>query len=574
MLIAMQQARALSVMKTGANVFLTGEPGSGKTYVINQYIAWLEAAGLQVAVTASTGIAATHIGGMTIHSWSGIGIKDSLSPYDLEQIATREKVVKRLTAAHVLVIDEISMLDGSVLDMVDTVLRTVRKRAEPFGGLQVVLIGDFFQLPPITRGGVAMHYAFESRVWPAAQFLTCYLSDQFRQEDELLLGLLSSIRRNEIEEEHYTLLREQTEIGFPDIEPTRLYTHNADVDTVNMQKLNELSAPVRSFKMSAIGSKALIEPLIKSCLSPETLVLKEDAMVMCTKNNFEAGFVNGTLARVTGFDGEFPIVLTSDGRTLTIKPMTWDVIDEGKVRASIEQLPLRLAWAITIHKSQGMSLDAAEIDLSKAFVYGQGYVALSRVRSLEGLKVLGMHPNALQVDPRVVAKDTQFLTMSEEVEKTFVQLDESELEAMHRNFVLAHGGHVPSESEVGVSRTPAERIKKESTTAQTKQLIEAGMTIAAIASARGMSEATIYGHIETLAAAGDLSREYVESLLTAALDWETAKAALFAAMHAHGIEKLRPLYEATDEQYDYNHIRLARILFSYEHGAEVADQPW
>ncbi len=573
MLPRMQQARALSVLKTGANVFLTGEPGSGKTFVINQYIAWLEAAGLNVAVTASTGIAATHIGGMTIHSWSGIGIKDSLSPYDLEQISTREKVVKRLQAAQVLVIDEISMLDGSVLDMVDLVLRTVRKRNEPFGGVQVVLIGDFFQLPPITRGGTAVHYAFESQVWPRAQFLTCYLTDQFRQEDELLLGLLSSIRRNEIEEEHYTLLREQTEIGFPDIEPTRLYTHNADVDAVNLTKLQELSGTTRTFKMSATGSKALIEPLIKNCLSPQNLVLKEDAMVMCTKNNFEAGFVNGTLARVTGFDGEFPIVLTSDGRTLTIKPMTWDVIDEGKVRASIEQLPLRLAWAITVHKSQGMSLDAAEIDLSKAFVYGQGYVALSRVRSLEGLKVLGMHPNALQVDPRVVARDGQFLAASTEVDDTFENLDEAELVTMHTNFVLTQGGRMPTEVDLQAPRTPTERINKESTTSQTKQLLEAGQSVAAIATIRGMTEATIYGHIETLAAAGEITSSQIERLLKDALDWGTAKPALFAAMHTHGTEKLRPLYEATDEMYDYNLIRLARLLFVAD-TASVESQPW
>lgn len=561
MLPRMQQARALSVLKTGANVFLTGEPGSGKTYVINQYIAWLEAAGLTVAVTASTGIAATHIGGMTIHSWSGIGIKDALTPYDLEHIATREKVVKRLTSAHVLVIDEISMLDGSVLDMVDTVLRTVRKRAEPFGGVQVVLIGDFFQLPPITRGGVSVHYAFEARVWPAAQFLTCYLSDQFRQEDELLLGLLSSIRRNEIEEEHYTLLREQTEIGFPDIEPTRLYTHNADVDAVNLQKLKELSGSVRSFKMSAIGSKALIEPLIKSCLSPETLALKEDAMVMCTKNNFEAGFVNGTLARVTGFDGEFPIVLTSDGRTLTIKPMTWDVIDEGKVRASIEQLPLRLAWAITVHKSQGMSLDAAEIDLSKAFVYGQGYVALSRVRSLQGLKVLGMHPNALQVDPRVVARDTQFLTMSDEVDETFTNLDEAELETMHRNFVHAHGGHLPSEGEMSTARTPVARIKKESALEQTLAALTQGKSIADVAAERGIAMTTVWGHIEKLHEQKQLPVALLQTLEPQDTEWPAIKLALFGAMDEYGTERLKPLYEATGEQYSYDVIRIARLLY-------------
>jgi ATP-dependent DNA helicase PIF1 len=183
----MNQARALDILKTGANVFLTGEPGSGKTYVINQYIAWLEAAGLHVAVTASTGIAATHIGGMTIHAWSGVGARDHIDQYDLDQIMTREKVVKRLKKAQVLIIDEISMIDGKMLDMVDVITRTARQKGEAFGGIQVIFVGDFFQLPPVTKNGAMMRYGFESRAWENARPLVCYLSDQFRQEDELLV---------------------------------------------------------------------------------------------------------------------------------------------------------------------------------------------------------------------------------------------------------------------------------------------------------------------------------------------------------------------------------------------------
>ena len=261
----MTQERALEILKAGANVFLTGEPGAGKTYVINQYIAWLEAAGLKVAVTASTGIAATHIGGMTIHSWSGLGIKDQLTPYDLDYIASNEKVVKRAKAAHVLIIDEISMLDGKVLDMVDQILRTVRQKGEAFGGMQVIFVGDFFQLPPVTRNGDMMRYAFESNAWERLKPLICYITEQYRQEDEMLLGLLGSIRRNQIEEDHYTLLQEQTSIAYEHIEPTRLYTHNADVDAVNAAKLAELSGPGRTFKMSGMGRKPLIEGLMKNC---------------------------------------------------------------------------------------------------------------------------------------------------------------------------------------------------------------------------------------------------------------------------------------------------------------------
>lgn len=561
----MTQERALEILKTGANVFLTGEPGAGKTYVINQYIAWLEAAGLKVAVTASTGIASTHIGGMTIHSWSGLGIRDQLSAYDLDYIATNEKVVKRTKSAQVLIIDEISMLDGKVLDMVDQILRTVRQKPEAFGGLQVVLVGDFFQLPPVTRQGDSMRYAFESRAWDNLHPLICYITEQYRQEDELLLGLLGSIRRNEIEEDHYTLLEEQKDIGYENIEPTRLYTHNADVDSVNTAKLAELPSPARTFKMVGAGRKPLIEGLVKNCLSPEVLVLKEDAMVMCTKNNFEAGYVNGTLARVVRFEEGYPVIETTDGAYITIKPASWEIVEEKKVLASIEQLPLRLAWAITVHKSQGMSLDAAEIDLSKAFVYGQGYVALSRVRSLAGLKVLGMHPNALQVDPKIVMQDKRFHEQSDAAEEAFEALETNEMLDMHERFVVANGGKIPSASDIGAPRSTFERIQKESTYALTKQFLKEKKSLQAIVKERGITESTVWAHIEKLAADGDITKDEIEHLKPK--EWMTAKKELGAAMKKHGIERLKALFEETNEKYDYSLIRLARVEYQLENSS-------
>lgn len=558
----MTQESALDILKTGGNVFLTGEPGAGKTHVINQYVAYLEACGLSVAVTASTGIAATHIGGMTIHTWSGIGIKDQLNAYELEQITTREKVVKRITKAHVLVIDEISMLDGSLLDMVNIVCRTIRKTDEPFGGLQVIVVGDFFQLPPVTRQGDVMRYAFESRAWDESRFLVCYLTEQHRQEDEAFLSLLNSIRKNEIEEEHYTLLQEQTEIGYEGIEPTKLYTHNADVDVVNMTKLKELPGKTAKYKMEARGNKQLLMGLVKNCLSPELLELKEDAMVMCTKNNFEAGYVNGTLGRVVGFDTDngYPIIETGDGRKITIKPTTWEFAEDNKVLAEIEQFPLRLAWAITVHKSQGMSLDAAEIDLSRAFVYGQGYVALSRVRSLKGLKMLGMNPNSLQVDPKVVAHNARFHAESESAEEAFSEIEPADLEKMHRQFVTAHGGKMVTGDIPIKGKKQFERVKKESTYALTKQLLVEKKSVKEIAKERGVAESTIWTHIEKLVEDKEIDLTAVVHLQPVDI-WDQAYEELLMAIDEHGTEKLKPLYENTGEKYDYDVVRLARIQY-------------
>ena len=560
----MTQETALAILKTGANVFLTGEPGAGKTYVINKYIHWLEAAGLSVAVTASTGIAATHIGGLTIHSWSGVGTRDTLSRYDLDQIATKEKLVKRIKKNQVLIIDEVSMIDGKMLDMVDVICRTIRQSQEPFGGMQVICVGDFFQLPPIPRQGEMMRYAFESRAWENLRPLVCYITEQFRQDDELLLSLLGSIRKGEIEEDHYTLLREQVDIAYVDIEPTRLYTHNADVDAVNATKLAELKGTAKTYKMSSRGNKIYQESLIRTCLSPSVLALKEEAMVMCTKNNFEAGYVNGTLARVVGFDSYegYPIIETADKRRITIEPVSWEVAEEGKILASIEQLPLRLAWAITVHKSQGMSLDAAEVDLSKSFVYGQGYVALSRVRSLAGLKVLGINPNALMVDPKIIAQDSRFMDESNAAEETFAALEEGELVAMHERFVKAGGGKLPSEADLVAVNVAGSATKKESTFAETKRLLEKGFSLEAIAETRGFTISTIISHVETLVEVNDLTTAELLFLTKTVTNWDDVYYELSAAIKEFGPEKLKPLYEATDGKHGYHIIRLARLLYS------------
>lgn len=560
-LIAMTQDRALQILKTGGNVFLTGEPGSGKTYVINKYIAYLEACKVRVAVTASTGIAATHIGGSTIHSWSGIGPRDTLTPYDLDAIASKKNIVDKVKKTNVLIIDEVSMLDGKVIDMVNAVCKTVRQSQEPFGGLQVIFVGDFFQLPPIARGGEVMRYAFESRGWEEARPMICYLTEQYRQEDELLLSLLKSIRSNQIEEDHYTLLGEQKDISFEHIEPTRLFTHNADVDEVNAAKLRSLPGMVHRFKMEGRGNKQLQQSLAKNCLSPELLELKEDAMVMCTKNNFEAGYVNGTLGRVIDFDldGGYPIIETGDGRKITIKPATWSISEDGKVLAEIEQVPLRLAWAITVHKSQGMSLDAAEIDLSKAFVFGQGYVALSRVRSLSGLKLLGMNPNALSVDPKIVHADMRFKQEAEAAEQAFIEMEEAEVEAMHKRFVQACGGAYTAAAIADTPKKRYERVKKESTFAETKRLLAEHKSIAQIAKERDIVESTVWGHLEKLFEENNLEIREITHLYPD--DWQSVYTELRSAIAACGTEKLKPIYEFAGEKYDYHTVRLARLVY-------------
>jgi len=419
----MTQGEALTILKTGANVYLTGSPGSGKTHLINEFIDWLRALGIEPSVTAATGIAATHISGMTLHSWSGIGISESLSRADVDRIASKEHIAKRIQKAKVLIIEEISMLSATTFEMADAICREVRRVDKPFGGLTVTLVGDFFQLPPVSRNH-AVEFAYVSKVWRDLNPITCYLTEQYRQDDTDFLDVLSAMRSGHIEKMHREQLaaRQMSPTEIPSMSKVpKLFSHNIDVDRINADELARLPGKSKKFRMSSKGKDSLVEGLKRGCLSPEILELKEGAAVMFTKNSPQGRFVNGTLGQVSGWGADgLPIIeisspSTSSGHGLrvTTESMEWQLEEQGKVRASISQIPLRLAYAMTVHKSQGMSMDAAIIDLSKAFEYGQGYVALSRVRRFSGLYLTGLNDRALEVHPEIVKKDMDFRAASD-----------------------------------------------------------------------------------------------------------------------------------------------------------------
>lgn len=411
----MTQSEALDLLKLGNNVFLTGAAGSGKTYVLNQYIQYLKSHKIAVGITASTGIAATHLNGMTIHSWCGIGIKDALSDHDLSAIVGKLHLKIRFSKVQVLIIDEVSMLHAHRLDMVDQVARAFKDKNKPFGGLQIIMCGDFFQLPPVTRGNEDGSFVYKSGIWNNMDLKICYLEEQHRQSDRAFLRVLGDIRGNKVDDDTLNYLLERyNQEAQSQIKPTKLYTHNVDVDAINDMELAKIDEKPHTYNMTGKGNKDLLEFLHKSCLAPEHLNLKLGAIVMFVKNNYEKGFVNGTLGRVIGYDGnDYPVIEAVSGREIIATPTAWTIEEEDVVKAEISQIPLRLAWAITVHKSQGMSLDAAEIDLSKSFVPGMGYVALSRVRTLAGMKLVGLNDMALIVNQEVLEMDKLFQNKSE-----------------------------------------------------------------------------------------------------------------------------------------------------------------
>ena len=420
----MRQYQALEILLSGKSVYLAGGPGTGKSTLIRQF---MQRTRRNVALTASTGIAATNIGGQTIHSWSGIGARQTLDVYAIRN----GPAGRRIRSADTLVIDEISMLSGDTLQAVDDVCRGARGAwGRPFGGLQVILVGDFFQLPPVINKANKPRFlfAFDAPVWKALDPAICYLTHNYRQDnDPEFQALLASIRRNECDPGdcrlHYRLF-ERDEI--PGSVP-HLDTHNDRVNALNAVRLANLPGASATYRMTSEGNPYHVAALMKGCQSPDILSLKDGATMIFTRNDPDGRFVNGTtgvIADARGAGG-WPVVELKDGAEVTAEPASWfvDDLDEEQERyvrrATITQVPLRLAWGITVHKSQGMSLDAAVMDLSASFEYGQGYVGLSRVRSLDGLYLLGWNARALQVHPQVLAKDFEFRAASEALEALY-----------------------------------------------------------------------------------------------------------------------------------------------------------
>ena len=395
----MNQGLALEIMLAGESVLLTGPAGSGKTFVLNQFIRLAKHEGKKVSVTATTGLAATHLGGTTIHAWAGIGVHDSISSGFVDHMAKgRREIIEK---TDVLIIDEISMLHDFRLDMVDEICRLVRKKPdEPFGGMQVIMSGDFFQLPPVNRNDSrAGGFVVNSSVWQELNPTVCYLEEQHRQDDAALSEILNALRAGDLRRRHAEALLARVNEVPDDDDITELHTVNIDVDRINEARLEQLGGDEIFYTQVTTGSANYVENLQRSVLAPATLRLKEGALVMAVKNALDRKYVNGSIGIVVAFEqgSEYPIVQFRDGKEVVMQPDTWELRDGDKKRASISQIPLRLAWAITVHKSQGMTLDAARIDLRKAFVEGMGYVALSRVKNLDTLFLHGINRMALAV---------------------------------------------------------------------------------------------------------------------------------------------------------------------------------
>lgn len=393
---------------SGQNLLLTGEAGTGKSYLMRTLFDFVHDRGLSLAKTASTGVAAFNIGGQTIHSWAGLGLADEDVQSIIVKCHKNKKAQARMRAAKVLVIDEISMVKAELLDKLDLVMKYFRGSSRAFGGVQLVIVGDFMQLPPVWRKDEVKDFAFNSRSWHEANVKAIELKEKVRQDgDGQFAQLLSRIRRGDASD--LSLLTSRIDARFPsdEIEAVRIFCKNVDVNQFNQNRLNQLPGQIKSYRSKDSGQDYHIEYFNKNCPAPQNLELKIGAQVMLLANlNTERGFVNGSIGVVKAFGPDGITVKFKNG-TILVAENEWEIKEQvvglnGQIRYKVVatriQFPLKLCWGVTVHKVQGATLDRAIIDMNEAFATGQVYVSLSRVRNLESLSIVDFPASAIRVN--------------------------------------------------------------------------------------------------------------------------------------------------------------------------------
>ncbi|AKF26001.1 hypothetical protein YH65_07385 [Sulfurovum lithotrophicum] len=573
----MKQQTALNILKSGKNVFMTGSAGTGKTYLLNEYTQYLKERRIYPTVVAPTGIAASHLGGQTIHSFFALGIRESIDEGYVEFLLDKKYLKTRFSKLDILIIDEVSMISPELFSSMDLILRGFKGTDVPFGGVQVVISGDFFQLPPVSKEPKEKRFAWQSPVWKALDLQTCYLEEKFRQDDSQLIQILDDIRSGTMTAHSEKLLDSRLEKALPShFNPTKLYTHNVDVDRINLSELEKLEGEEKLFVYESKGSQKNIEKVFKSSLVMEELTLKKSAVVIFIKNNAEAGYVNGTTGTVESFSpiDNMPIVRTTEGRKIKLEPEEWSLEnDSGKVVATVSQVPLRLAWAITVHKSQGMTLDAAEMDLSKTFETGQGYVALSRIKNIEGLRLMGLNPMALRVDPLILHIDGRIKAASQKAAERIESLSPEALEQEFEQHITRLGGIVSKEKIDEEKKNIKEGKPSHSAYVtpahmKTRHLLPKCGSIIKLAQKRGVSKGTIINHLQRIKEEEpetDLIKYKPDEALFERVDTVVLKLVtkkLKENFSEDGRLKLKAVFDALDGEVGYDDIRLCMLFLN------------
>ena len=558
------------VEKTDMSLFLTGKAGTGKTTFLREVVRYTKK---KCIVLAPTGIAAVNAGAMTIHSFFQFGlgpfVQGVIEPKsDFRINKSKLELIRHL---QLLIIDEVSMVRADLMDHIDVELRRIRRNSKPFGGVQLLMIGDLQQLPPIAHGGedellrqyYKTLYFFSSSALKSMKYSCIELKNVYRQTDRHFIDILNHARDCTLTSQDISDLNARYVPGFspkPEDGYIRLMTHNRQVDYVNETEMEKLDSKPYTFVAAVTGTFPE-----ESYPTADSLTLKKGAQVMFIKNDPERRFINGTLGEVKSIDkNSIAVRLAESGTVIDVEPMEWQNIryqfdEESKEISSkqigrFKQYPLKAAWAITVHKSQGLTFDKAIIDVHAAFSPGQAYVALSRCRTLDGLVLSS--PVSASVFMRDNAVDAYMNYISRPVEELAFSSCYDYFEYEKK----PEPEEVAPMKKVKVNKEKPKKEKKEELRDDTGKklntfeysywLYNQGNTVEQIAEKRKLNPVTIEGHLARYVASGDIDvHEFVDADTLEKVE---------AYCEKHPEEKaLKPIFEHFDAKIPYNVLRMA-----------------
>lgn len=401
------QQRGITILNGKSNVFLTGQAGVGKTTLVKTFLSYQNTR--RFPVVASTGVAALLAGGRTAHSAFGLGTMQGGPLPTIRRALENPKVVARLNYWKGFLIDEVSMVDAAMFGTMEHICRQARENDKPWGGLRVIAVGDFAQLPPVDiYNRPQKNWAFKSAVWGRSQFFNIMLTEVMRTSHPEFIEVLNFVRRGIVNEQVEHFLESHRLHDEKDFDGTRLFGKRADVDAYNRQKLRELPGEEISIETEYMGADWAVQQLKKRVPVGDEVTLKKGALVMIRTNDPDDRYVNGSLGWVVSceskYDPQIQIRLMDSGEYIWLDKYTWPMNDgDGNPIAEARNFPLSLAYAMTIHKTQGATLDKVLINASDFWEAGQCYVALSRVRSPEGLFIKAWEPSSILADKEVMA---------------------------------------------------------------------------------------------------------------------------------------------------------------------------